>query len=191
MNSQSNQAPELNRTDANEAPTSGDDRLADASARLDELLELGEISPEAFAEYSALIDAALGIQPESSWARLGSNQGPTDYEFPDAVSGRFRRSGKRADLGAFRGCDGVRVSGLLRWSRYHAVTTVAGHRPAPPARPPPAPVARTMSACSLRLRSPPLSLERTTLRLDIDVGTRLVPLDVDPATIANARSERQ
>ena len=53
MNSKPNQAPELKRTDTNEAPTADNDPLAKAPARLDELLERGEISPEAYAEYSA------------------------------------------------------------------------------------------------------------------------------------------
>ena len=54
MNSKSNQAPELKRADTNEAPTVDNDPLANAPARLDELLERGEISPEAYAEYSAI-----------------------------------------------------------------------------------------------------------------------------------------
>ena len=53
MNSKSNQAPELKRPGTNEAPPADDDRLAKAPARLDELLERGEITPEAYAEYSA------------------------------------------------------------------------------------------------------------------------------------------
>jgi len=65
MNSSSEQEPELKRADTNEAPTV-DDPLANAPARLDELLERGEISPEAYAEYSAAVDAALAPSGESS-----------------------------------------------------------------------------------------------------------------------------
>ena len=55
MISQSNQLPELNRAHARKA-VAAEDRLADLSARLNELLERGEISPEAFAEYSTTVD---------------------------------------------------------------------------------------------------------------------------------------
>jgi hypothetical protein len=58
MNSSPEETPEPNRPGTNEAPTVDDERLANAPARLDELLERGEISPEAYAEYSAAIDAA-------------------------------------------------------------------------------------------------------------------------------------
>src|SRR4029077_13042613 len=51
MNSSSEQEPELKRADTNETPTVDNDPLANAPARLDELLERGEISPEAYAEY--------------------------------------------------------------------------------------------------------------------------------------------
>ena len=43
MNSQFNQAPKRNRTDANEAPMTGDDLRAKTPGQLDELLEQGEI----------------------------------------------------------------------------------------------------------------------------------------------------
>jgi hypothetical protein len=51
MNSKSDQAPEPKRADIDETPTVADDRLAKARARLDELLERGEISPEQYAEH--------------------------------------------------------------------------------------------------------------------------------------------
>ena len=66
MNSQSNQPPELNRAGTSETSMNGDDRLETAQARLDELLEQGEISAEAFAEYSATADAALSLSVEGS-----------------------------------------------------------------------------------------------------------------------------
>ena len=66
MNSSSEQEPELKRADTNETPTVDNDPLANAPARLDELLERGEISPEAYAEYSAAVDAALAPSGESS-----------------------------------------------------------------------------------------------------------------------------
>jgi pimeloyl-ACP methyl ester carboxylesterase len=53
VNSQSNQAPELKPADVGDTPTSGADRLAKVHAQLDALLEHGDISPEAFAEYWA------------------------------------------------------------------------------------------------------------------------------------------
>jgi len=56
MNSSSEQAPELKQPDTNEASTVDNDPLASARARLDELLERGEISPETYAEYSATVD---------------------------------------------------------------------------------------------------------------------------------------
>ena len=59
MNRSPEQAPGLKGADTNEPPTVDNDPLANATARLDELLERGEISPEAYAEYSATVDAAL------------------------------------------------------------------------------------------------------------------------------------
>ena len=53
MSSQPNKSSELNRAHSGEAPMTGDDRLAKAPARLNELLEHGEISAEAIAEYPA------------------------------------------------------------------------------------------------------------------------------------------
>ena len=46
MSSQTNQSPEMNRADTSEAP-------------IDELLERGEISLEAFALYSAMADRLM------------------------------------------------------------------------------------------------------------------------------------
>ena len=65
MNSKSNQAPELKRADTNDSPTVDNEHLAGAPAQLDELLERGEISPEAYAEYSATLDAALAPSVDS------------------------------------------------------------------------------------------------------------------------------
>jgi probable F420-dependent oxidoreductase len=62
----SNQSPEPNRADTSEGLTTGESRLAEATARLHELLERGEISPEAFAEYSAMADAELSSTPDGS-----------------------------------------------------------------------------------------------------------------------------
>ena len=59
MSSQMNRSPELNRADTSEAPVTGEDRFAKAPVQLQELLERGEISLEAFAVYSATADAAL------------------------------------------------------------------------------------------------------------------------------------
>jgi phenylpyruvate tautomerase PptA (4-oxalocrotonate tautomerase family) len=53
MNRQSNQVPGLNRAETGDVSMSGDDAYAETPARLNELLEQGEISPEAYAEYSA------------------------------------------------------------------------------------------------------------------------------------------
>jgi len=65
MNNSPEQAPELKRADTNESATVDEERLANAPARLDELLERGEISPEAYAEYSATLDAALAPSVDS------------------------------------------------------------------------------------------------------------------------------
>jgi pimeloyl-ACP methyl ester carboxylesterase len=89
--SQSNEAPELNQADANEAPTTGDDRLAKIPARLDELLERGEISAEAFAEYSATADAALSSSSESSG--YVHDTAPTRFVEVDGIRFAYRRFG--------------------------------------------------------------------------------------------------
>jgi phenylpyruvate tautomerase PptA (4-oxalocrotonate tautomerase family) len=69
MNSQPNQVPRLNRAEAGDVSTSGDDAPAAAPARLNELLEQGEISPEAYAEYSTTAAAALSASLESRGTR--------------------------------------------------------------------------------------------------------------------------
>jgi hypothetical protein len=62
MSSESKEVPELNRANAEEAPMTGEERLVGVTAQLDELLGRGEISAEAFAEYSATADAALSLR---------------------------------------------------------------------------------------------------------------------------------
>jgi hypothetical protein len=66
MGRESKPVQQLNRADASEAPMTGEDRLAEVPARLNELLERGEISPEAYAEYAAVADAALSSSTDSS-----------------------------------------------------------------------------------------------------------------------------
>ena len=52
-------------TQTNESPA--DDRFANVAVQLDELLERGEISPEAFALYAAMADAACSApQPRAT-----------------------------------------------------------------------------------------------------------------------------
>lgn len=91
MNSQSNQAPELKRAETNEAPMADNDHLATAPARLNELLEQGEISAEAFAEYSATADAALSLNAESSGHM--HNTAPTRFVEADGTRFAYRRFG--------------------------------------------------------------------------------------------------
>ena len=76
---------------SNEAPMLGDDRLANAPARLNELLERGEISAEAFAEYSATADAALSLTVESG-AHM-HNAAPTRFVEVDGIRFAYRRFG--------------------------------------------------------------------------------------------------
>jgi hypothetical protein len=45
---------ELNRADTSGASMTGEDRFANVPAQLDQLLERGEISPEAFALYTSM-----------------------------------------------------------------------------------------------------------------------------------------
>ncbi len=59
------------------------------------------------------------------WARLDSNQGPTDYERTDTISAGLGLSGETARRSRFRGERSKRVSRDLGWSCYHAVTTIA------------------------------------------------------------------
>jgi hypothetical protein len=58
MSSQTNQSPELNRADTSEAPMTSESRFAKVPPELHELLERGEISPEEFALYMEMPDAA-------------------------------------------------------------------------------------------------------------------------------------
>jgi hypothetical protein len=90
MSSQSNQAPELNGADTSETPMTGEERFADVRARLDELLERGEISAEAFAEYSATADAALSSTPNGG--RMHNNA-PTLFVEVDGNRFAYRRFG--------------------------------------------------------------------------------------------------
>jgi pimeloyl-ACP methyl ester carboxylesterase len=76
MSSQSNKSPELK-----EANTS----------KLNELLERGEISPEAFAEYSATADAALSSTLDSS--AHTHNTAPTRFVEVDGIRFAYRRFG--------------------------------------------------------------------------------------------------
>ena len=73
MSSQSNKSPELK-----EANTS----------KLNELLERGEISPEAFAEYSATADAALSSTLDSS--AHTHNTAPTRFVEVDGIRFAYR-----------------------------------------------------------------------------------------------------
>jgi hypothetical protein len=77
MSSQSNQAPELNRADTSEAPMTGEDRFAKLPAQLNELLERGEISLEAFAVYTTMAEA-LSSTLDSNGG--GSNVVPIDLD---------------------------------------------------------------------------------------------------------------
>jgi pimeloyl-ACP methyl ester carboxylesterase len=91
MSSQSNQAPELKRADTSEVPMTGEDRFAEVPARLHELLERGEISREAFAEYSATADAALSSSVDSSGH--AHNTAPTRFIEVDGNRFAYRRFG--------------------------------------------------------------------------------------------------
>jgi pimeloyl-ACP methyl ester carboxylesterase len=72
-----------------EAPTTAENPYAEAPARLNELLEHGEISPEAFAEYSATSDAAVSV--ESS--RHMHNAAPTRFVETTGTRFAYRRFG--------------------------------------------------------------------------------------------------
>jgi len=91
MNSQSNQAPELKRADNGEAPMTNDEPLAKAPARLNKLLERGEISPEAFAEYSATADAARPLTLDASGHM--HNTAPTRFVEVGGMRFAYRRFG--------------------------------------------------------------------------------------------------
>ena len=60
MRRKSNQSPQPNGADTGETRMNRD--AAEIPAQLNELLERGEISPEAFAEYAATADAALSLR---------------------------------------------------------------------------------------------------------------------------------
>jgi hypothetical protein len=66
MSSKSKPARDADPADVSEAPMTGKERLEDAAAHLNELLESGEISPEAYAEYTAAADTALLSSTDSS-----------------------------------------------------------------------------------------------------------------------------
>jgi hypothetical protein len=57
------------------------------------------------------------------WARLDSNQGPTDYEIAAGVSGRLGRSGETALLRDFSNIRLARISVGLGGSCSHPVLT--------------------------------------------------------------------
>jgi pimeloyl-ACP methyl ester carboxylesterase len=85
VNSQSSKSPELNRADASEEPMTRQDHFANVPAQLDELLERGDISREAFAEYSAAADAALS----STLDRSGHTHNTAPTRFVDVAGNRF------------------------------------------------------------------------------------------------------
>jgi pimeloyl-ACP methyl ester carboxylesterase len=94
MSSQSNKTPEQNRASSSDASKPGAGGLAQAHAQLDELLELGEISREAFAEYSATADAALS--PTRSNSGHTHDTAPTQFVEADGVRFAYRRFGNPA-----------------------------------------------------------------------------------------------
>jgi pimeloyl-ACP methyl ester carboxylesterase len=91
MSSHPNQSPELSRAHTSEAQMTGEDRLATVPARLNELLERGDISPEAFAEYSATADAALSSTLDTSGHT--HNTAPTRFVEVDGNRFAYRRFG--------------------------------------------------------------------------------------------------
>jgi pimeloyl-ACP methyl ester carboxylesterase len=68
------------------------DPRAKTTAELNELLEQGEISPEAYAEYSATAAAALSSSLESSGHT--HNTAPTQFAEADGIRFAYRRFGK-------------------------------------------------------------------------------------------------
>jgi pimeloyl-ACP methyl ester carboxylesterase len=96
VNSQSNQAPETKRADISEAPTNGAARLAEIHARLEELLERREISPEAFAEYSAVADELPSTVDSSANAHKAARTpltAPTQFIEVEGIRFAYRRFG--------------------------------------------------------------------------------------------------
>jgi pimeloyl-ACP methyl ester carboxylesterase len=74
-------------------PPSGD-RFASVTGQLDELLERGEISPEAFAVYAGMADAALTSILDSSGHT--HNSAPTRFVEADGIRFAYRRFGNPA-----------------------------------------------------------------------------------------------
>jgi pimeloyl-ACP methyl ester carboxylesterase len=91
MSSQPNQSPEQNRAHSGDARTTSTDGLATVPDHLNELLERGEISAEAFAEYSATADAALSSSVQGS-AHV-HNTAPTRFVEADGIRFAYRRFG--------------------------------------------------------------------------------------------------
>jgi pimeloyl-ACP methyl ester carboxylesterase len=83
MSSQSNQSPELNPADTSETRMTCGDRFAKVPARLDELLERGEISAEAFAVYATVAEGAQSPTLDSCGYRQDS--APTRFVEVDRV----------------------------------------------------------------------------------------------------------
>jgi pimeloyl-ACP methyl ester carboxylesterase len=76
---------------SNKTQMTGHDRLAKVPAELNELLERGEISPEAFTEYSATADAALPSTLDTSGHT--HNTAPTRFVEADGIRFAYRRFG--------------------------------------------------------------------------------------------------
>ena len=68
-----------------------DNRFANVAVQLDELLERGEISPEAFAVYAHMADTALSSIPDSSGHT--HNTAPTRFVEVDGIRFAYRRFG--------------------------------------------------------------------------------------------------
>src|SRR5918999_551849 len=109
MSSEPNKSPEPNRAHSGEAPMTGDDRLANAPAPLNELLERGEISAEAFDEYSSTADAARSLSSESS-AQMHNATPITDTLAP----GREVILTDNAGVGLSAGVAPTTVAGMAR-----------------------------------------------------------------------------
>src|SRR5579862_2251104 len=91
MHRQSDPAPELNQPDTGKPSMTGADARAKTPAQLNELLEQGKISPEAYAEYSATADAVLPTSLESSGHT--HNTAPTRFAEADGIRFAYRRFG--------------------------------------------------------------------------------------------------
>jgi catechol 2,3-dioxygenase-like lactoylglutathione lyase family enzyme len=66
MSSKSKPVREVNPADAGEGRKASEERFEEVPAQLNELLERGEISPEAYAEYAATADVALASRTDNS-----------------------------------------------------------------------------------------------------------------------------